>query len=185
MRLFFAFAFENRIKQKIFENIKILQRDIAKGVKWVEKENLHITFRFLGETRSEIINDLNNKIETYVREFPSFPISFGELEIVPNFSRPRIIWYKMIEEKGIAKKIFLAVESTLCDFNFEKSRKPLKLHTTLGRVKYPQKQDWQAILKRAKPISEKVFCKELTLFKSQLTSSGPIYSIVKKFSLKQ
>ena len=185
MRLFFAFTFENQIKQKIYENIKILQKYIPKGLKWVEKENLHITFRFLGETNPKIIDNLNEKIEICVKEFSSFSISFDNIEVIPNFHRPRLIWYKMIEESGISKKIFQAIETELSKLNFKKSNRPLKLHTTLGRIKYAKNQDWQAILKNVKPISEKILCKELTLFKSQLTSSGPIYSIVKKFPLSQ
>ena len=184
MRLFLALDFPGRIKQKLEQNINILRADITKGIKWVETENLHVTFRFLGETDPKILNDLNSQIEAVAKEYNQFSFFFGDIKVVPNFFRPRIIWYNMIDETGISQKIFHEVEKILINIGFKKETRPLNLHTTLGRVKFVKKLDWEAILKKVKPIPDTIVCKELTLFKSQLTSSGPIYSIVKKFNFK-
>lgn len=184
MRLFLALDFPVNIKRKIEQNINILRLEIPKGVKWVETENLHVTFRFLGDTEPKILNGLNTEIEAVANDYHNFSISFGDIEVVPNFYRPRIIWYNMIDESGISQKVFHDVEMKLVNFDFKKENRPLKLHTTLGRVKYTKKLDWKTILKKVKPFHETILCKELTLFKSQLTSSGPIYSIVKKYDFK-
>ena len=184
MRLFFALNFTGRLKQKIEQNIHILKAQIPKGVKWVETENLHVTFRFLGESDPKILNDLNSQIEAVAKVHHNCLISFGDIEVVPSFYRPRIIWYDMIDKTGISQKIFYDVEEKLVNFGFKKETRPLKLHTTLGRIKYVKKLDWEAILKKVKPLSDTIVCKELTLFKSQLTSSGPIYSIEKKYNFK-
>jgi len=184
MRLFLALDFPGSIKQKLDQNINILKADIPKGVKWVETENLHITFRFLGDTEPKILDGLNTEIEAVAKNYHHFSISFGSIEVVPNFYRPRIIWYNMIDETGISQKVFHDVEEELVNFGFKKEMRHFKLHTTLGRVKYVKKLNWEAILKKAKPLHDTIICKELTLFKSQLTSSGPIYSIVKKYDFK-
>ncbi|MBC8525588.1 MAG: RNA 2',3'-cyclic phosphodiesterase [Candidatus Cloacimonetes bacterium] len=184
MRLFFAFAFPERIKHIVAQNVSILRREIPKGIKWVEKENLHITFRFLGEVNPNILDDLSRQVKIISRTFYSFSISLGKLEIVPNLHRPRIIWYNMIENSDTANKIFYEVEKILKNFGFEKSNRPLKLHATLGRIKYSVNANWETIIKKIKPISETIMCKELTLFKSQLTASGPIYTVVQKFNFK-
>ena len=184
MRLFLALDFPGSIKQKLEQNINILRADIPKGVKWVETENLHVTFRFLGESDPIILDDLNSQIENVTKNYHRFSITFSNIEVVPNFYRPRIIWYNMIDETGISQKVFHDVEMRLVNFGFKKETRPFKLHTTLGRVKYVKKLDWEAILKKVRPFHETIICKELTLFKSQLTSSGPIYSIVKKYNFK-
>ena len=47
MRLFVAVDLENEVREKIYELSKALSS--IRGIKTVEKENLHITLKFLGE----------------------------------------------------------------------------------------------------------------------------------------
>ncbi|MEA3476289.1 MAG: RNA 2',3'-cyclic phosphodiesterase [Candidatus Cloacimonadota bacterium] len=184
MRLFLALDFPLNVKRKIEQNINILHLEISKGVKWVETENLHVTFRFLGDAEPKILDGLNTEIEAVTKNYHHFSIAFGNIEVVPNFYRPRIIWYNMLDETGISQKVFHDVEMRLVNFGFKKEIRYFKLHTTLGRVKYVKKLDWKVILKKLKPLYDTIDCRKLTLFKSQLTSSGPIYSIVKKYDFK-
>ena len=185
MRLFLAIDFPDDLKVRIARNVEILKGYIPKGIKWVDRKNLHVTFKFLGDVNERILEDLYAPIEDITGKYSPFTISFKDVEIVPNPERPRLIWYDMKDDKESASKLFKDVDLALYDLGFSKEKRPLALHTTLGRVKFARKIEWEKISSNLIPIDEIVQCGELTLFKSQLTPSGPIYSILKTFPLKK
>jgi len=185
MRLFLAIDFPQSVKQSIYRNVEILKGYIPKGVKWVEQKNLHVTFRFLGEVNDPLHAELLSDINRVTRTYKPFLMSFLDVAIIPNPVRPRLIWYDMKDESNTAQQLFENIDAALYDLGFDKEKKPLALHTTLGRVKFARNIDWKNIQDELIPISDKIDCKELVLFKSQLTPSGPIYSIVERFNFKE
>lgn len=185
MRLFLAFTFSENVRQKIFHNILLLQQEITYGVKWVEKENLHVTFRFLGNLDKDILEKMCLSLSEIAGKFSLFSLSFGDVKVIPNPRHPRLVWYDMHGEVDTALNLFSECEKELVGMGLGKADHPLSLHTTLGRVRKPIDADWEKALKQLNPIYDKVLCKDLTLYKSELTRRGPIYSIVKKFPLKE
>lgn len=185
MRLFLAIDFPEELKTRIARNIEILKGHIPKGIKWVDKKNLHVTFKFLGDVNERILEDIYTSVVGVTIEHTPFAISFKEAEMIPNPERPRLIWYDMIDETDSAAELFKDVDMALYDLGFSKEKRPLALHTTIGRIKFVRNIEWEKISSNLIPVDDIVQCNELTLFKSQLTSSGPIYSILKTFNLEK
>ena len=185
MRLFLAIDFPEELKTRIARNIEILKGHIPKGIKWVDKKNLHVTFKFLGDVNERILEDIYTSVVGVTIEHTPFAISFKEAEMIPNLERPRLIWYDMIDETDSAAELFKDVDMALYDLGFSKEKRPLALHTTIGRIKFVRNIEWEKISSNLIPVDDIVQCNELTLFKSQLTSSGPIYSILKTFNLEK
>lgn len=185
MRLFLAIDFPDELKAHIASNIEILKDYIPKGIKWVDKKNLHVTFKFLGDVNERILEDIYASAEGVASAHAPFSISFKEAEMIPNPERPRLIWYDMKDETDSAANLFRDVDMALYDLGFSKEKRPLALHTTIGRVKFARNIEWEKISSNLIPVDDIVQCNELTLFKSQLTSSGPIYSILKTFKLEK
>ncbi|MEA2104778.1 MAG: RNA 2',3'-cyclic phosphodiesterase [Candidatus Cloacimonadota bacterium] len=185
MRLFLAIDFPNRIKKRIYENVSILKSYIPKGIKWVEEENLHITFKFLGEVQPSLLDEICNSVQKITDRFPPFKTKFGKIEVVPNYHNPRVIWYDIIENNQVAQNIFKEIESNLNAIGFEKSHRSLKLHSTLGRIRFVQNIEWEKIIAKTQKIIKDVPCSKLTLFRSQLTPKGPIYTVEKIFLLNR
>jgi len=183
MRLFLAIDFPDELKARIARNIEILKGNIPKGIKWVDKKNLHVTFKFLGDVNERILEDIYASVDRVAGTHASFAISFKNVEMIPNPERPHLIWYDMKDETDAAAKLFHDVDLALYDLGFSKEKRPLALHTTIGRVKFVRNIEWDKISSKLMPIQDVVQCNELTLFKSQLTPSGPIYSILKTFNL--
>jgi len=184
MRLFLAIDFPEELKTRIARNIEILKGHIPKGIKWVDKKNLHVTFKFLGDVNERILEDIYTSVVGVTIEHTPFAISFKEAEMIPNPERPRLIWYDMKDETDSAAQLFKDVDMALYDLGFSKEKRPLALHTTIGRIKFVRNIEWEKISSNLIPVDDIVQCNELTLFKSQLTSSGPIYSILKTFNLE-
>ncbi len=185
MRLFLAIDFPEELKTRIARNIEILKGHIPKGIKWVDKKNLHVTFKFLGDVNERILEDIYTSVVGVTIEHTPFAISFKEAEMIPNPERPRLIWYDMKDETDSAAQLFKDVDMALYDLGFSKEKRPLALHTTIGRIKFVRNIEWEKISSNLIPVDDIVQCNELTLFKSQLTSSGPIYSILKTFNLEK
>ena len=185
MRTFIAINYSEEHKNLIYQNVNILRPQLPKGIKWVEKENLHITFKFLGDTSKDRLGILDKILKETRDQFYSFPINFGQIQVIPNHRNARILWYNMVEKTGIANNIFRVLERRLVKENFKKAKRPLHLHTTLGRIRYPIKDNWEKVLAQASPITNTVNCSSLTLFKSKLTPKGPIYSIIEKYRLNK
>jgi len=181
MRLFFAIDFPDYLKTRLADNIEILRQFMPKGIKWVDQKNLHVTFKFLGDVNERILEDVYESVKKVTDRHAPFTISFTQAEMIPNPENPRLIWYDMSDDQHAASKLFGDIERTLYDLGFHKEKRPLALHTTLGRIKFVRNIPWTAILPQLKIIDAIVDCNELTLFKSTLTPSGPIYSILKKF----
>lgn len=185
MRLFLAIDFPDELKARIARNIEILKDYIPKGIKWVDKKNLHVTFKFLGDVNERILEDIYTSAEGVASAHAPFSISFKEAEMIPNPERPRLIWYDMKDETDSAANLFRDVDMALYDLGFSKEKRSLALHTTIGRIKFARNIEWEKISSNLIPVDDIVQCNELTLFKSQLTSSGPIYSILKTFKLEK
>jgi len=85
MRLFIASKIEN---QRVFEILELLEK--IPGVKVVKKENLHITYKFIGE--SEEIEKYKELIDESVKNIKKFDIkiagidafydSFGNIKVI-------------------------------------------------------------------------------------------------------
>jgi len=90
MRLFIAADINNRSKKLIEKKFKLLKSELNNDLKWVKKENWHLTLKFIGEA-SEI--DKENLIKVLKNiEFDSKGqyINFDKIGAFPDFERDNI-----------------------------------------------------------------------------------------------
>ncbi|MCM8757907.1 MAG: RNA 2',3'-cyclic phosphodiesterase [Candidatus Omnitrophica bacterium] len=189
MRTFIAVELPSEIK----EYLSYLQVDLKScnaDVKWVEPKNIHITLKFLGEVKEEKITSIKKIMEKISNQINSFAVSIFSLNGFPNIESPRVIWVEI--KNGQKELLYLnkLLEEELSSIGIPKEKRPFCSHITLGRVRshfnyHILKQ--KIIESLDKPIQEnkEFIVKYITLFKSTLTSSGPIYEAIYKVSLKE
>ena len=162
MRAFIAYDLPNEIKEII--NKRIPRFD---GIKYVKKENLHLTLKFLGEVEEDEIKEyeeLINSVKLYKIHSKITNIGFFPSE---NFIK--VVW---IGSEG--------------DFNDELIKK-LKVnnfipHITVGRVKIKLEENEIKKFENIK-FNREFDIKYLTIYKSNLTPSGPVYEQIKRYEL--
>ena len=88
MRVFIAINPPEEIRQGIDElKNKVGQLD---AVKWVEKENIHITLKFFGEINDTMLDKVKLCLEGI--KVSSFKVKLYGLGVFPNINNARVIW---------------------------------------------------------------------------------------------
>jgi len=186
MRVFVAIDIDDEIKNKIFE----IQQEFKKincNIKYVEKQNLHITLKFIGEvdiTKKEIIKET---LSRSLIEEKKFSININSLGCFPNLSGPRILWVGI--EEGKKELVFLSekIDNELSRINIKKETKKFDPHITIGRIKSNYKIS--VLKEKIKELSIKNFGSfevgSIVLYESILKSTGPYYNRLETFILQE
>jgi len=61
-------------------------------IKWVNRENIHLTLRFIGPTVIDEISKLNSMLENVSKKFKDFSVEIDGTGCFPKVERPRVIW---------------------------------------------------------------------------------------------
>jgi 2'-5' RNA ligase len=182
-RLFLAINLPNEIKVKLTDLVKKLDKaNINEPIKWVEDDNFHLTLHFLGSTPTEKFDSLDNAMEPMVASFPTLNFELSNsINTFPNLHEPKVIFIDIKDlNDGKALALQKQIGQALEILEFEIDPRPFRLHLTLGRVKSKttfKVPDLQF------PISN-FRVDTIDLMESNLTSSGPIYTILKQYKLK-
>lgn len=174
MRTFLALELPENIKNEVAEVIEYFRSLTRDGIRWVTKENLHITFQFIGDTKEEDIPEISEFLTEHLADLPALKFFNPKLEIIPG-RNPRIIWLSAKTDNKEILTISKKFKLKLKELGYTLDSKPLKFHVTLGRIKkrLPEFFIHQVLTKE---ISIKEFnVSEATLHKSILRPQGPIY----------
>ncbi|MGB3478979.1 MAG: RNA 2',3'-cyclic phosphodiesterase [bacterium] len=178
MRTFLAVEIPRQIRKKINN---FIEEEKSKGlpIKWVKFENLHITLKFLGEIDENKKEEITPAIKELCKKYVRFNMNLQGLGCFPHPGNPRVLWIGVKLGHELLIDIAGELEEKLSQFGF-KMEKRFHGHLTIGRIKKFCKVD--DIL--TKTYKSEVFpVTAITLFKSALTSQGPIYEALEKFNL--
>lgn len=166
------------IPEKIKEEIKKIQEKMPefKG-KLTERQNLHLTLKFLGEIDKDISSMARKKLKNIkARSFES------EIKGIGTFPERviRIIWIKMTNCESLQEEIDEKFSGL-----FEKERRFMG-HITIARVKgiKDERVFWEELKKIKMPEDLKFKVNNFELKKSKLTKKGPIYETIESYGLE-
>ena len=179
MRCFIAIEIPQHAKARIFHEFENLKsKNLLRG-KFVEKENLHLTLKFLGEITNEEIEKIKKRLNEI--KFKIFDCHIGKTDFFKDERFIKIIWVELIsnELNELQKQIDKAT------FEIKRDDKKFESHLTAVRVK--SVIDKPSLIKEVKKIHFKNLdfeIKEFVLMKSELFPEGPKHKIIEKFSYK-
>ena len=164
--------FPDVIKDEILLFQNELKKIVIGNVKWVERENFHITLRFLGEIPEGMIENIEKIMDEVVEYFSPFYVSFDIFGAFPSLNYPRVLWIGLKDGLDNLQTLYSVLEKRIVMAGFPKEDKSFSPHITIGRAK-----DRIRITQEIKmPIKDKIYINEIILFESKLTPQGPIYS---------
>lgn len=146
-------------------------------VRWIKKENLHITL--IPPWYDKNIDLVRQQIKILENQIDKFKIRFNLIEYGPNEFRPRLIWIVGENNEKILNLrlnlIKILNKNELNDSNF-------KIHLTIARFNYNNKI-------KLPNISENIFWEEnfleFVLMESNLLKTGAEYKILEKVNFKR
>ena len=178
MRLFVCVWVPDTLRKKI-EDFQQKMNPLPMKAKFVEISNLHFTITFLGEISDEKLPDLKNRLDASVKNIEKFNVKIEELKVIPSNNYIRVIGLKVKDGEKIANLIKSVGESIGGKYYLEQK-------ITLCRVKKVlDKKELQKFTETNKNIKIGEFQVDaISLVRSKLTRSGPIYETVHNSYLK-
>jgi 2'-5' RNA ligase len=174
-RLFLAVELPEELRTRVASLVKEMPGD---GVKAVEKKNIHLTLKFLGDTPEGKIAEIEERLGRI--RFKSFRCTVSGVGVFPNPDYIRVVWagIKCDEMPKLAAEVEKALEGI-----GKRETRPFSSHVTIARVR--RKIDAAAFLEKHKEDSFGEFTvSEFVLMQSELGREGPAYTVLKKFSLE-
>ncbi len=151
-------------------------------LKLVERENLHITLRFLGEIPPSLVEAVGQLITQ--TSFKPFHVSFRGVGAFPNPHRPRVIWIGVSEGAEELKKLHSRIEDILLGLGFRREERAFTPHLTIARVRSGRNRDRLALALNSLIDMEfgSLIVGHVRLKRSTLTPRGPIYTTLAESS---
>ena len=175
LRLFIAVDIEsNTCKDALHTLQQILPR---KGLSWTSDNQFHLTLKFLGATKAELVERIIKVLENL--KFESFKIEFTETGAFPTNKRPRVLWTGITMGADPLISIANQIETQLETIGIPLSERPFQPHLTLARVKtyFPELNTLLSPFFNYKFINSNFFSivTKVILKKSNLRPTGATY----------
>jgi 2'-5' RNA ligase len=185
MRTFIAIPLDDKTHNEL-AGLQAVLRSSAADVKWTQPSNIHLTLKFLGEIDDKKTKEISSALGLIAKTQKSFHLHLATIGAFPKPSFPRVIWVGIDEGANECMRLQALVEDSMERLGFAKEERTFSAHLTLGRVRSPKNKDRLIeIIEKEKGFcsSGKVLVGKIILFKSTLTSEGPIYTPLEEFPL--
>jgi len=180
IRCFIAFDINNDKALKKLSDAQSKLTDTGADLKCVRPENIHITVRFLGSIRPEVVNNVHSEMER--ASFAPFDVKIRGVGVFPTIKYARVVWAGIQEGAEELRQIFNQLEPGLRRLGLKSDVKGFSPHITIARVRTGRNRE--GLLRCLEELRDyefgvlRVDC--LKLKKSVLTPKGPMYSTLKE-----
>jgi 2'-5' RNA ligase len=173
-RLFVAIRPPRAIRDQLLD----IMGSVA-GARWQSDEQIHITLRFVGEVDRHRAEDLHAALCDVHQA--GFEVALNGLGVFERRGEAVTLWAG-IKPHDPLKALHKKVDQACLRAGVEPDHRAYMPHITLARLRgagsmQPLLEKWGGIASPLFPVRQ--FC----LFESELTPSGPIYSLVERYSL--
>ena len=180
IRTFLALELPQTVRNKLFAHAELISgHDKLQQIRWLPKENYHLTLSFLGKVEYVLISSLQQKLEQILSSKQAVPFRFSEITPFPFSGTPKIV-AAMLEHSDELIQLQQNTVKCVRAFGISLEHRRFKPHVTLGRLKYRSRKSmafqYQQIFLEG--VSEK-----LVIFQSELAPKGAVYKSLGEISL--
>lgn len=169
------------LNEGIHSELASLQSALKKSnaeVKWAAPGSTHLTLKFLGNIDSQKIKEIEKILNETVAEVEPFVLTLKGIGAFPKLDYPRVIWVGVESGAPQSEQLAKSLEERLEGIGIPLEDREFHPHLTLGRVKSLKNKDkLKEIIEATKfEPGSAVDVNHLTLFKSELTREGSVYT---------
>ncbi|MDY6839730.1 MAG: RNA 2',3'-cyclic phosphodiesterase [Thermodesulfobacteriota bacterium] len=177
IRAFIAISLPESVLQAIGEAQDRLRRSRL-DIRWVRKEGIHLTLKFLGDIDRGAVEKLDAAMGRATKGIPSFVLMGEGIGVFPDLRRARVIWAGVSGDVRALMALYRNLESELKGLGFPKEKRTYRGHLTLGRAK--GRLDTTALMQALEGLRDfqtaSFSVPSLVLFQSTLRPQGAIYT---------
>jgi 2'-5' RNA ligase len=178
LRLFVAIEIPDAVKDAVDEAFAPWRETFPKA-RWVPRENMHVTLKFLGRTWPRLVDWVPEQVEAAALDVPRFRAKLRGAGSFPSAKRGRALWAAFEESEPMAG-LAAEIEVSLAD-EFPAEKRPFHPHLTVARSDPPLKLP--AAYTGTELESQEWEVDHVVLFRSHLGRPAPRYEPLERFSL--
>ncbi len=184
IRTFIGFELPEKIRSFI-ANIQEGLKSDGFDTRWVRPKNIHLTLKFLGNINKDDTQKVGAAIFKSAADYAPIALAVKGIGAFPGINRPRVLWIGIRGQIDMLIQLQKSLDDKLEKIGFPKENRPFKGHLTLARVKgqINQAKLINAIKKYGEFESESFVADNIILFKSDLKSTGAVYTKLISVSL--
>lgn len=177
IRTFIAISLPESVLQAMGQAQQTLWT-LGRAVRWVRKEGIHLTLKFLGDVDKDDVEKIQIALERATEEASPFVLTAQGTGVFPDLRRPRVIWIGLSGDLPMLFALQANVESQLKSLGFPEDKRPFKGHLTLGRVKgrLDATELRRALEGLAGFQTDAFTVQSVALFQSTLCQHGAVYA---------
>lgn len=179
VRAFVALRMSAEVEQAVADFIESIQPagdPSGGGIRWVRRNNLHLTLRFLGrEVAAAALEQIDRGLGEIASATAPFTIAVRGAGAFPNLAWPRVIWVGLESPELVA--LAARVEAAAVEAGLPPERRAFSPHLTIGRVR--RLIGWGAIRRAITAAAERDFgrteAESMILYRSILGTESSTY----------
>jgi len=181
IRCFIAIELDQDIRGELAQLQKHLRKKLPgneSSITWVNPDHIHLTLKFLGEVADPLVPEICAAVSAAAAQCAPFDIEIGNLGCFPPHRPARVLWVGIRNGQDDLAALAEAVDIYLSELDFPPENRKFSAHLTLARIKHENAgRATRNVVEKTDPFtfgSQSVTA--LTLFQSQLTPRGSIYT---------
>jgi len=180
IRTFLALELSQTVRNKLSSHAELISgHDKLQQIRWLPKDNYHLTLAFLGDVEYVLISSLQEKLEQNLSSNKAVPFRFSEITPFPFSGTPKIS-AAMLERSEELMQLQHSVANCVRSYGISLECRRFTPHVTLGRLKARSRKSlaFQPQQIFIEGVSEKVI-----ILQSVLALKGAVYSSLGEISL--
>jgi RNA 2',3'-cyclic 3'-phosphodiesterase len=170
MRLFYAAAADEEVQAAAAAVVARLRRSPG-DYRWVDPRDMHVTFRFLGETPEEKLPEIEALMRRAAAQSAPFDLVYGGVGAFESLDDPRVVWIGLDEGAAPMEKI--------ADLLGRDEERPFSPHLTLGRRRREiVPAEFRAALRAEPPLALRRRVDRISLYASKPAPFGHAYEVL-------
>ena len=176
LRTFVSIPVPNQICK--IQNRLVLDNPNSSNLRLIDKNNIHLTLRFIGQTPQSSINKIKEGLDFIVNNFQPFQLNIQGFGFFPNMDVPKVLWAGLSGEINILSKLVNNINNSLIPLGFDNPDKEYTPHISLARSDNKETISNISQIMRIDydPIPFNV--KKINFISSELFPKGSLYTIL-------
>ncbi len=135
LRLFVALELPPAWQQSLAALSDSLKDELARDVvRWVRPGGIHLTLKFYGEVRPEVVPALDESVRHAAAQSGPLTLNLSGLGVFPSPRAPRVVWVGVAGDLRALTGLQQAVEDGAAAHGFAPEARGFSPHLTLGRI---------------------------------------------------